>query len=617
MNKQIAYKNEFWEAKIITLEDLKNNLDSLSFERISFDDFSFNGEHVVFTDKNHPLVMTTNILVGKILFINKNYFEKNPEFIISIIKYISENKKTEFLGIDDLEFIKDDVVISLSKNSNLSSVRLGVEQHPYLLTESDYNIFKQSKIQHVYTHGVSEELRENFDDLIDYNSSKTMFGIYNYKYLKNNDKFYINKPMSLEEMQNLKYVTPNSTLVFQHNSYDNIFEVISFISNNNFEIKTIIETKDKNEFNDYILNNIDKITDNDTIIKDCINLNNIDILNYIKYEKRLLEMVKPAIESNLTPFEKYLFAYNIVKKFKKYKEDESNPKNARDLYKLLDNEYMVCVGYSHLLGDLLDKLGISNTYYSVTVNVGFDKLGSDIEVLPEEIELEKGGHARRQIRLIDEKYGIDGIFLTDPTWDNDMENDSYVHALLTPDEYNSMWRENFLSFDKWNVKEMFFAKTIEEFYSKANLWMNKNMTQNIEINFIDKMLSDIKQIDINFYNEIISKYPDKERPWKKSGYAEDKINEIITDIGYYIVSKTNTPITGRQYKEAITVLYRDCYGYNNPQELETKVNEIMEYNDKIQAKAFPHRYRINEYDEKFLYANASGKFDIENNNKTL
>lgn len=618
MKIQKAYENEFWDARIVTLDDLKNNLDGLSFDRISFDNVTFNGDEVVFTDENHPLVMTTNILIGNILFINEDCFNKNPEFIINIIKYICENKKSEFLRVSDLPFINQEIILSLCKNSNLKFVGLGTKDEPYLLTKEDYDAFKQSNIEEVYTYGVVDELKENFDSLIHYNTSKIVFCGYSYASVKKSDSFIIDKPINPEELSNLKYVSPGSLFVFVHNSYDNTFEVIRYIKNNNLEIEIQIDIENKNEFNNYIFNNLDKVSANDVFIKNKDSLEVIDLLNYIKYEKRLLEMVKPAIEANLSPFERYLFAYNIVKKFKKYKEDKENPDNSRNLYKILDNEYMVCVGYSHLLGDLLDKLNISNTYYGVSVNVGFDKLEENIEVLPEDAEVIDGGHARRQVRLVDEKYGIDGIFLTDPTWDNDMENDSYVHALLTPEEYNGLERENYLSFHEWSVEELFFAKTLEEFYYKVNLWMNRNMKTKIEEYFVDQMLSSIKDIDIDFYNEIVSKYPVEKIFWRKNEWSREKINEIITDIGEYIVSKTNTPITGEQYKEAITVLYRDCYGYNNPKELETKVNQIMEYNEKRQSKAFPHRYRINEYDEKFSYANASNKFDMEeNNNKTI
>ena len=42
---------------------------------------------------------------------------------------------------------------------------------------------------------------------------------------------------------------------------------------------------------------------------------------------------------------------------------------ARRVYDILNNNYMVCVGYSEFLGDLLEKLGIENIEFSVEVGL--------------------------------------------------------------------------------------------------------------------------------------------------------------------------------------------------------------------------------------------------------
>ena len=47
-----------------------------------------------------------------------------------------------------------------------------------------------------------------------------------------------------------------------------------------------------------------------------------------------------------------------AKKYKEYKENNDKKEQSRNLYDILDGEYMVCVGYATLLGDLLNKLGI-------------------------------------------------------------------------------------------------------------------------------------------------------------------------------------------------------------------------------------------------------------------
>lgn len=610
-----AYEEDFWNTKIVNISELKNNLDNLNFEKIAFDEtISINDTALVtFTDLQHPVTLTDNVFTGKVLYINKDFFEKNKEYIIELVKYICENKKTKYIGILDLELINDEIISSLCKNQSLESIRLGNRECPYLLKYNDYKLIKDTQITEINTYGVSEELEENFDDIIKYNVNKNLFGRYNYGYIIKNNSFYIDKELSSEEIKNLKFCPPNSKIIFQHNNYKNIFDVINSIENNNLDIKIKIEIENKNEFNDFIFNNIEKVNGNNVIINNKKSLDSTDFLSYIKYERRLLEMIAPAL--NLSPFEKFLYVYNIVKQFKKYKEDEIDKNNSRNLYKLLDNEYMVCVGYSKLLGDLLDKVNISNVYYGVSVNTGFDNLLNDIEVLPENVQINSEGHARRKVHLIDEKYGIDGIFFSDPTWDNDMDNDTYLYSLLTAEEYNSIKRQNWLSLSEWNVDELFFVNSLEEFYYKANLWMNRNIGKNIEETFIKRILSEIKNLDLQFYNNICLKYPEVNDILLKLN--KEQIENIITEIGEYIVSKTNKPVTGQQYKDAITVLYKECYGYEG-EELDKKVEEVIDYNKQLQSKKFPYRYMINSSGEKLPYENEDNKFDIaENQNKII
>ena len=64
--------------------------------------------------------------------------------------------------------------------------------------------------------------------------------------------------------------------------------------------------------------------------------------------------------------------------FKEYKECEKDKSEARNLYKILDNEYMVCVGYAKLLSDLLSKLNINNTTLGITIDVSYENEKVDI-----------------------------------------------------------------------------------------------------------------------------------------------------------------------------------------------------------------------------------------------
>ena len=95
----------------------------------------------------------------------------------------------------------------------------------------------------------------------------------------------------------------------------------------------------------------------------------------------------------LSPFEKYLYAYQIVSKFvyKKYSPDEGWSRNSRDLISVLNSDYIVCSGYAKLLSEICKKLGIQ----------------CDCQMLND--------HQICTIDLDDKKYHISGRFLSDPT----------------------------------------------------------------------------------------------------------------------------------------------------------------------------------------------------------
>lgn len=144
---------------------------------------------------------------------------------------------------------------------------------------------------------------------------------------------------------------------------------------------------------------------------------------FIQTEETLDMFLLPIKNSNMSMFEKYMYCYNIVKKFKEYNGDTFDVTDSRDVSKILNNEYMVCAGYVNMLTRLLDRVGISY------IKMGVE---SNSEENLESNEIDK--HARLMVKLTDEKYDIDGIFVSDPTWDNNLDEDLYVNILMTLEE---------------------------------------------------------------------------------------------------------------------------------------------------------------------------------------
>ena len=134
---------------------------------------------------------------------------------------------------------------------------------------------------------------------------------------------------------------------------------------------------------------------------------------------------------SLSPFEKFIAAYILTTKFYPYTEEDDEQKEyhtSRGVYEFIDktqNRKIVCVGYVHLLRELLFRMGI------------YDTLRWDVHSEEEEKRNNNPGdnHARMLIHLVDPKYNIDGVYMSDPTWDEMGIFVTYIkHMLMSKDE---------------------------------------------------------------------------------------------------------------------------------------------------------------------------------------
>jgi len=142
--------------------------------------------------------------------------------------------------------------------------------------------------------------------------------------------------------------------------YGNEVYNIQNLKNNN---KYILHINNKNKFNEYITK---QEINNKNIIIDTGG-EKISLKEYLRLEQILYNLIEPA--KNLSPFEKYIFAYNLVKNYKPYNENLEDKLQSRDLYKIIENEYMVCQGFATLLKDLLDKTGINNITETIIAQI--------------------------------------------------------------------------------------------------------------------------------------------------------------------------------------------------------------------------------------------------------
>lgn len=327
-----------------------------------------------------------------------------------------------------------------------------------------------------------------------------------------------------------------------------------------------------------------------------INIRSIDWTNaylytideYIKEEKVLNDIIKPLTNKNVSPLEKYLYIYNVVKNYKPYKESDDTPYESRTLKHILKNDYMVCVGYSVLLKVLLDKVNIR----CKDLDVNYSLYNKD--------KIEFAGHQRNLVKIDDEKYNIHGIYVSDPTFDHDLNNDLYINSLvminqrilldkkiLNSDTHNNDFN---LLFNFKNVKELKEKINID---SLSNYWnIDKNTCYERVFNTIMELLQDL---DTNIYKKFYNKYYKDINKCllyenvikyasiitKSNKNIETVFNNFLNDYSNYIILNTTKTASLNLILEAAYTVKKEISNYS-----EKQLNEWKEITYKQNKSLF-------------------------------
>ncbi len=126
-----------------------------------------------------------------------------------------------------------------------------------------------------------------------------------------------------------------------------------------------------------------------------------------------------AIKSkDFSPYEKLMAAYlKVTSREYVQAEDDEEASISRSLYNVLNSNKIVCVGYAYWLKAIMDTIGDNNVkIYPNSVACSRDNVTID------------GYHANLIIYIKDEKYGIDGYYYVDPTWDCTQKEGKYSGA---------------------------------------------------------------------------------------------------------------------------------------------------------------------------------------------
>ena len=148
-------------------------------------------------------------------------------------------------------------------------------------------------------------------------------------------------------------------------------------------------------------------------------------------EETMQQIVTDIKDKNLSPLEQAVAVYDISKTFKPYKYEgkEDGTAASRSFFEYMNNNYMVCAGYADLIVNLGHRL---NAQYAEISLGTIRKADNRLE-----------GHGRNYINIVDPKYGIDGFYALEPTWEQsgrtmptrfEEMKSTYKRFLMTTDE---------------------------------------------------------------------------------------------------------------------------------------------------------------------------------------
>lgn len=194
-----------------------------------------------------------------------------------------------------------------------------------------------------------------------------------------------------------------NTVYVNLDNIDSVKKGLEYLKNNNIEqqLNVILKQGDGDEF--VIADNLDFFEE---LQRNGVNINFkyssgkkvFSLEEILKMEHSLQDIVAGIRSKGYSPLEQAIAVYDIAKVFKPYRHgEEDNTADSRALYEFLDNDYMVCAGYADLIVNLGHRLNASYCAIGLTADEP---------------------HARNYVNIVDEKYGVNGLYALEPTWEH-------------------------------------------------------------------------------------------------------------------------------------------------------------------------------------------------------
>lgn len=448
-----------------------------------------------------------NKITGSVFLYRSNpvYFvKKNPKNIRYCynLKYDVALEILEYLASINYHFIEDDCYFI---------------DHT-IIANPDLFIFFLNNFN--YDFNVDLYIRNKIKDL----TKKEKYSLYE-KIISNGKNNFANEIVHQLNINNYDYGTiikdQDLCLVYDEKNHNNIFSLLSEINKNGFSANVILVMKRVNmdivnEAYKFVGNNLkilplaNQMTDTFDEYYQISHQPYYDYENIKKSEDKLDLYAKMVMDTkdkdgdikSLSPLEKYIAAYILTSKFAPYKEEGKGDKGytSRSVYEFINsitNTKIVCVGYTHLLQEILYRMGIKDTAFW-SVNINENKVS------------DTNDHARMMIHLVDSKYGIDGIYMADPTFDNtESSKKKFDHMLMSHDELTEIDREvtnSNLKADEYTLMES--SLKVKDAYTLFHKPIPKDALIKAHLaveHFLDKNMKMVDNYDFLEYAEMASK----------------------------------------------------------------------------------------------------------------
>lgn len=497
-----------------------------------------------------PFTYEKDLFLGNMMYINRDYFKKNKEEVIKIISNIMKNTQKNSITITEPEFIVDDVISAIKENRSIEKVTIVPYKDYALSAEYLQAILENPSIKKVKVKEVEESIRYQYNERLDARNQKNICGVSLNDIVCENTfippYWTIDRVYSDDEIESFKKLieqNPIKNIKIIAKEKSQLEELLPILKGTKISIRAT---------RDFSIEQYGMLEKQENVSLE--SGGNVFTPTQCKNREKILDLIIEEVkEKDLSPLEQYMYLYNITKLFKDYKDNKNDPHQARTSeYTLNNNDYMVCVGYASLLDELVKRLNNPNIHTSML-----------------SCTVDEEGHERILAHITDEKYGIDGCYSSDPTWDHvnyyghsmvngkkvyDYNNvqatiDKYTHMLLTKEEVN-MDGHNYTL----NATDILFSENIDQAIEQ----ITKSDTYYIKTSVIDH------------FKEL---YPNIE-------ITEDNLIECIQQI-------KQPNVSGDILKECITNLYHEIYKDMPIEKQEQLIQKTIGANQAYQELCFP------------------------------